>query len=75
MFDKNILAARVYELRKSANLHQSQLGEAAGVGQFTISKIEKAQRAASIEVLYALAVFFNTSIDYLVGLSDDPRRR
>lgn len=51
------------------------LGQAVGLTQFAISKIERAERAASIEVICALADYFDISVDYLIGRSDDPNRR
>lgn len=74
LFAKEIFAQRLLELRTSKNISQSQLGEIAGISYFAIGKMEKAQRAASIEVLYALADYFDVSIDYLVGRSNDPTR-
>ncbi|MDD4565871.1 MAG: helix-turn-helix transcriptional regulator [Eubacteriales bacterium] len=74
MFDKNKFAGRVQSLRKSIDLNQQQLAGAIGVTKSTISRIESASRAASIEIIYALANYFDVSIDYLVGRSDDPKR-
>ena len=53
MFDKNIFSQRLRSLRKAKNLNQNQLGQAVGLTQFAISKIERAERAASIEVICA----------------------
>jgi transcriptional regulator with XRE-family HTH domain len=75
MFDKNIFSQRLRSLRKAKNLNQNQLGQAVGLTQFAISKIERAERAASIEVICALADYFDISVDYLIGRSDDPNRR
>lgn len=74
MFSKNIFAERIYKLRTDHKLSQTQLGEIAGISQFAVSKIEKSERAASIEVLCALADYFDVSLDYLVGRSDNPTR-
>ena len=75
MFDKNIFSQRLRSLRKAKNLNQNQLGQAVGLTQFAISKIERAERAASIEVICALADYFDKSVDYLIGRSDNPNRR
>ena len=75
MFDKNLFSQRLYQLRSSKKVSREQLAEALDVSYHSISKMEKAQRAASIEVLYALADYFDVSLDYLVGRSDEPRRR
>ncbi len=75
MFDRKIFSERVLSLRKSANMSQTELGMAVGISYFAIGKIEKGERATSIEVLCALADYFDVSLDYLVGRSDDPARR
>lgn len=75
MFDKNVFGVRLCDLRKRDGVTQAQLSESVGVSFHQISKMEKAQRAASIEVLYALADYFDVSLDYLVGRSDNPERR
>ena len=75
MFDKIIFSQRLRSLRKAKNLNQNQLGQAVGLTQFAISKIERAERAASIEVICALADYFDISVDYLIGRSDNPNRR
>lgn len=67
MFNRNIFSSRLLELRKAHRLSQTQLGEIAGLTQTAIVKIEKGERAASIEVLCALADYFDVSLDYLVG--------
>ena len=75
MFSQEIFSERFSALRKGAKLNQSQMAETLGITQAAISKIEKGERAASIEVLCALADYFDVSLDYLVGRSDEPNRR
>lgn len=72
MFSKEIFSKRLFEIRKQHNLNQLQLGKIVGLTQMAISRIENAERAASIEVLDKLADYFNISLDYLVGRSNDP---
>lgn len=67
MFDKNNLSVRLYALRKAKGVNQATLGESVGVSLHAISKIEKGERAASIEVLCALADYFDVPLDYLTG--------
>ena len=74
MFSKEFFSKRIASLRTQKNLTQQQLAAAVGLKNTAISMIESAQRAASIEVVYALADYFNVSIDYLVGRSEDPTR-
>ena len=70
MFSKEIFSKRLLELRKQHNLSQSQLAEITGLTRSAITMMEKAERAASIEVLDKLADYFGVSLDYLVGRSD-----
>lgn len=73
VFNKENFCARVLELRLKAGIGQIELAKVTGVGRTAISMIENGQRAASIETIVALADYFNVSIDYLVGRTDDPR--
>jgi Predicted transcriptional regulators len=72
MFDGGIFSDRLLYLRKLNNLSQQALADKVGITYHAIGKIEKKQRAASIEVLFALANYFDVSIDYLVGRTDKP---
>ncbi len=74
MFCKEIFSQRLLELRSASNVSQNVLANAIGINRTAITHMEKGERAASIEVLCALAEYFNVSLDYLVGLSDDPKR-
>lgn len=72
MFSKEILAKRLRDYRMKLALTQSQLAKFANVNRTTITLIERAERAPSVEVLCALADALDVSIDYLVGRSSEP---
>lgn len=74
MFDKKVFGERLSSLRIAANISQHALGLAMSVGKSAISMMENGQRAASAEMLCALADYFNVSLDYLVGRSDNPNK-
>ncbi len=74
MFPKEIFGRNVASLRRQKGLSQTKLGNQLGVTKATISRIESANRAVSADVLIALADYFDVSLDYLVGRSDDPKR-
>lgn len=74
MFDKTIFAKRLYSLRTRLGISQLQLSEHLEVSFHQVSKMENAQRACSVDTLVAIADYFDVSIDYLVGRSDDPAR-
>ena len=52
-----------------------ELGYILGVTDESVRLLEKSKRSPSFEILCALADYFDVSIDYLVGRSDDPTRR
>jgi len=59
----------------SQNLTLEQLANELSLVKQTIGNWEKGVRTPSLEASIALAEFFNVSLDYLVGLSDNSRRR
>ena len=75
MFDKKLFGSHIRDLRLANELKQEDLGNALSVTKATISRIESGDRAPSLESMLALADYFNVSLDYLVGRSDEPERR
>lgn len=65
---------RLVILRKSKNLTQKQLAASLKMSELAIQHYESQRRKPAFDVLIALADFFDCSIDYLVGRSDDPQR-
>ena len=61
---------RIKELRTELEMSQKVLAEKAGVKQNTIAQYEKGTAKPSLEVLFKLAVIFQTTTDYLLGLTD-----
>ena len=66
---------RIKYLRESIRMTQKELGDRIGQTSSNISKYETGLLEPNIKTLSAMAVFFNASIDFIVGLSDDPTRR
>jgi len=65
---------RLKELRSSRNLTQKQIYEAVGLSPLGYQRYEYGAREPAYQKLIALADYFNVSLDYLVGRSDDPTR-
>ena len=63
---------RIRDLREDKDLTQAQVGNAVGVSQRTYADYESGQRMLPPQILCALAEFYHTSVDYLLGLTDDP---
>jgi transcriptional regulator with XRE-family HTH domain len=67
----NILGNRIRLLRKSSGLNQRQLAQELNISNTTLSQYENAQRVPSDEVKLSIAKFFDVSIDYLLGASNE----
>ena len=61
---------RLRELRKERGLNREQVAEKVGVLPRTITFYETNGRMPSAEKLYALAEFFEVSLDYLFKRTD-----
>ena len=61
---------RFKELRKENKLSTTELGKKLGVSNSTITRWENENIIPSIEHLYNIAVYFNVSSDYLIGLEN-----
>jgi transcriptional regulator with XRE-family HTH domain len=65
---------RIRDLREDKDLNQTQLAQMLGMSQTGYSKYETGENDIPTAVLIQLARFYNTSIDYLLGETDNPRR-
>ena len=62
---------RIRDLREDNDLTQKRLAEYLHIKQNTYSQYENGQRQIPIEALIALAKFYKTSTDYILGLTDE----
>lgn len=65
---------RIRDLREDRDLNQTTVARMLGMSQTGYSKYETGENDIPTEVLIKLSEFYNTSIDYLLGVTDDPRR-
>ena len=65
---------RLKSLRLARNLTQKQVADATGMAQMAYQRYEYGTREPAFHNLIALADYFDVSLDYLVGRSDDPVR-
>lgn len=63
---------RLKDLREDRDLTQQALAEYLHIRQNTYSQYENGQRQLPINILLALAKFYKTSTDYILGLTSDP---
>lgn len=60
-------------LREDRDLKQKDLAELLKVSQPTYSDYERGNVNIPIDTLKKLALFYGTSIDYMLDMTDDPR--
>lgn len=70
---KEIFRNRLKCLRTGRKLSQQKIADAIGISKVGYQYYEYGQKMPSFETLPRLAVLFNVSADYLLGLSDEPR--
>jgi len=61
---------RLKDMREDMDLTQSELASLLHIKQNTYSQYENGQRQIPLEQLIALAKYYKTSTDYLLGLTD-----
>ena len=68
---------RLRDLREDNDLTQQDIADYLRVRQNTYSQYENGVRQIPIECLASLAIYFRTSVDYIIGLTDvtDPYPR
>ena len=65
---------RLRELRDEKDLTQTEIAKMLGMSQTGYSKYETGENDIPTDVLIKLAKFYNTSIDYLLGQTENKRR-
>ncbi|MGN1113352.1 MAG: helix-turn-helix domain-containing protein, partial [Acutalibacteraceae bacterium] len=61
----------IKDLRKERNLTEKELAEILGVSQTGYSKYETGQNNIPTNILIKLAYFYDTSVDYILGRTND----
>lgn len=65
---------RIRDLREDRDLKQRQLAEYLNCSQQVYSNYELGQRDVPTDILIKLADFYGVSVDYLLGLTANPKR-
>lgn len=68
------LNERLIELKEQKSILQKDIAEQVGVSLRSYQRYEYGDRQPTADILIALADYFDVSIDYLVGRSDNPKR-
>ncbi len=64
---------RIRDLREDRDLTQTQMAQLLQIHQTTYSDYEIGNLNVPADILIQLARFYNTSIDYIVELTDEPK--
>lgn len=64
--------ARIRELRDDADKKQNEVAKYLGMSQTGYSKYETGENDIPTATLIALAKYYKTSVDYILGITDNP---
>lgn len=63
---------RIRDLREDNDLTQNQVAAILMCDQSLYSKYEREERDIPLKLIIKLAEFYNVSLDYIVGMTDNP---
>lgn len=64
---------RIRDLREDHDLTQTKLANLIGMSQTGYSKYETGENDVPTSILIKLALLYNTSIDYILGLTNEKK--
>lgn len=65
---------RIRELRVSRKLSQQELADLLKISKSSVNMYERGEREPGLDLIEAIADFFNVDLDYLMGKSDNPQK-
>lgn len=68
------LYKRLKDLREDHDLSQKEIAELLGTNQQQISRWETGTQMMGVDKYVILARYYNVSVDYLLGLTDIPKK-
>lgn len=72
MFGDFMVYRRIRDLREDRDLTQEEIARILHISRSSYSAYENDTNAFPIEVLKSLAYLYNTSVDYLLEMTDNP---
>lgn len=68
---------RIRDLREDKDLYQKDIADVLGISQQYYSEYENGNYTIPIQHLISLSRYYNTSVDYILGLTDikDPYKK
>lgn len=68
-----IMRLKIRDVREDHDLTQQQVAQYLMCDQSLYSKYERGEREVPLNIMIKLAKFYKTSIDYLVGLTENKK--
>lgn len=68
-----IIYNKIRELREDNDYTQKQIGEILGISQRGYAHYENGDYDMTGEILISLANYYNTSVDYLLGITNEKK--
>ena len=65
---------KIRDLREDKDLKQKDLADYLHCSQQVYSNYELGQRDIPTDILIKLSIYYNVSVDYLLGLTSNPQR-
>ena len=73
MIDLTTLATRLIELKEKNKVLQKDIAKSVGLSLRSYQRYEYGERNPTSDILIKLADYFDVSLDYLVGRTDNPK--
>lgn len=64
---------RIRDMREDRDLTQQAIADMVQCDQSLYSKYERGEREIPLTIIAKLADYYKTSVDYLIGRTDEPR--
>lgn len=71
-FKGELMYRRIRDLREDRDMNQTQIAKILNMSQTGYSKYETGENDIPTKILIQLADYYDTSIDYLLGRTDNP---
>ena len=65
---------RIKDIREDNDITQQEIADFLHIKQNTYSQYENGHRQIPLDLLIKLSYYYNTSVDYLLGLTDTKKR-
>ena len=71
----NMVYKRIRDLREDRDLTQKEMARILNCSQQVYSNYELGQRDIPTDILIKISDFYCVSVDYILGISDNPRKQ